>query len=644
MGRTIRNKVRTKKPETAGETIDLIAPTTPDSGWKRWLPLTAVVCLVFVFFYPSIDNGFVSWDDDHYLFDNHQVHYNEGIKSIWFDVFRYSHDKYRRPDKNPRVSHQYYPLVFTLYWIEFRFHQWFNGADPDKTIEQNISDGKMTAASFHVVSIVMHAFNCILLLWCFRALGLSNWVAWAAVLLFAIHPMQVATVAWAAERKNIISLMFYLLSLMSYIGLRRHGNWWRYVLSLLLFQAALFSKTVSLSLPIMLFFTDRLIERRWSWEMMKGSLVRILPYVALSCMAAWTTIHVEDRDRTIPLTESQRPLVPCTSLLFYPSKMLVPTDLSPVYRLWEPDPQKLIWYAPTLVAIALAALIIAFRKRLGSHFIWAVLLYCITMGPMLGFKNINYFQFAFVADHYFYHGAVGLFLLLAIGLDFLRRRITPEAKGTAIMTTVVGLAAIVYGVQTFTYCNVWQTPDTFWERTIEKNDTCWPAYFNTANARAKEAAAEKDPQKRYDLYEEAAKRYLKVADIHKKIVQPFDQLNRIRRIQKNWDNLLRESLEATRRFPRLSHHWESAVMAAVKLGRMDDAANILRSAGTFSESMGNRIAKSGNHCSAVKHYKKALKYYRRSLAAVPDNNASQQAAERVEKKMTNAQQTCSAGQ
>jgi tetratricopeptide (TPR) repeat protein len=542
---------RSSKSKVAAP-IELLPPTAPATTQQRWLPIAIVTFLALVVYLPCADNEFVSWDDDHYLYNNHQVHYKDGIQSIWFDVLRHEDKKFiSKNTGDNRVSHQYYPLVFTLYWLEFRFHVWFNDADPEKTIAQNIADGKMTARSFHVVSVVLHALNTVLLILCFRRLGISNWVAWAATILFAVHPMQVASVAWAAERKNILSLMFYLLSLVVYIKMRRQGGWWRYALSLVLFQAALFSKTVALTLPIMLFFTDRLLERRWTLQLIQDSCLRILPFVTLSVVAAVTTMEVEDRDRDIPLTELQRPFVPAASLLFYPVKMLVPIKLSPVYRLWEPDPTDILWYLPTVVAVVLAGLIIFYRRKLGPHVIWAVLFYCVTQGPMLGLKDINYFQFALVADHYFYHGSVGLFLLLALGLDYLRRNVSPPRRGFRIATALVAVGASLYGLRTLSYCDVWQTPETFWARTLEMNDTCWPAYFNTANARVREAHAATDPEKVTALYDDAAERYHRVTEIRTQIAQPFDRLVEIYRIQDKWDEALATAEEAAGRFPQL---------------------------------------------------------------------------------------------
>jgi len=608
----------------------VLVPATPAPTFKeRWLPIILIAALAFAAYLPSLDNGFVSWDDDHYIYKNHQVHYDDGIRSIWFDVFKHSDKKFQGDGRTEdRVSHQYYPMVFTIYWIEFQLHKWFGDADPLLTIEENIEYGNMSGFVFHLNSVLMHMINVMLLIFCFRQLGVSNWVAWVATILFALHPMHASSVAWAAERKNIISLMFYLLSLMSYIKLRRDGKWWRYALAVVLYQAALFSKTVALTLPVVLFFTDRLLERRWDARVVWASILRIIPFVILSCIAAWTTINVEDRQRTIPISPSQRPLLPAAILLWYPYKLLLPLGQSPVYSLWPVNATNFAWFLPTLAVVGLAALALIYRRKLGPLFIWALLFYCITQGPMLGIKNINYFQFAYVADHYFYHGAVGLALMLALALDALRRRIRPPEFGQRIASVFVIVLALACAVRTYTYVNVWTDSESFWSHILARHPSCWPGWYNMANARRRTAvdigerlrkpvltteeraklreraaalraeagdrslpdvqrrakalaAYQADQQagwpdlsdeevralrqEQQALFDDAVERYKKVKDIHKQITQPFDQWITVRdRLQNDPAGAYEAAAEAGRRFPQLLQYHELAGKYAAK--------------------------------------------------------------------------------
>jgi hypothetical protein len=822
-GRSSGSRGRRNQPgRVADEPLELVPPTVCATAKERWLPVVVIALLAFVAYIPSLNNGFVSWDDDHYIYKNHQIHYDDGIKSIWFDVFKHKDDKFRGDGRSEdRVSHQYYPMVFTVYWLEFRVYKWFFGADPNYTIEENVEKGLMSAHGFHLVSVLMHMINVMLLIFCFRQLGISNWVAWAATILFALHPMHASSVAWAAERKNIISLMFYLLSMMSYIKMRRDGNWWRYVLAIVLYQAALFSKTVSLTLPVMLFFTDRLLEGRWklkpflmqlaiviaqaavwivTWRMsiafcrwrgaeIEGNLwihlfpmfvvitlsllvltldrdrldpdftralkgiVRILPFVVLSIVAAWTTIQVEDRQRTIPITDTQRPLLPAAILLWYPFKMLFPLDQTPVYSLWPVDATEFLWFMPTLAVLAAALVLTVLgvlslmgRRLVSPVFIWALIFYCVTQGPMLGLKNINYFQFAYVADHYFYHGAVGLMLMLAIGADLLRRKLGAQ-RGRFVTVGVCALA-LGWGARTFFYVEHWENAETFWARVLDKTPDCWPGWYNTANARKRQAidlqarirlakldedaraklrkeadelqAKIEDPdlderkrrrlrlrrdakleraewpdltpeqlaekrKQRDELFEEAVRRYEKVADIHQQITQPFDQWISVRVAQGDWAKAYEAAYAAARRFPtyvdaRKQCYYDQAGLfaqkakmyaesadcyeraaqiyqarklsakanqaygnAGLQYRAAGDAAKAIEQfivAGNLSEARAKGLAAQNNPCEASRIYKLAATYYAEAYRTDPQRKDLQRKSIDLNKQHLTAKEMC----
>src|SRR5690606_12618602 len=158
-------------------------------------------------------------------------------------------------------------------------------------------------------------------------------------------------------------------------------------------------------------------------------------------------------------------------------KMLLPINQSPVYPLWSPNPASFLWLLPSLAVIAIGVLLVVFRRKLGSHFFWALALYAVIQFPMLGLKNINYFQFAFVADHYFYHGSVGLFAAAAMGLAALGRLFRNARTGFAFSTVLVAISAVALGAKSYAYSDVWQDAEKFWARTIEKNPQCWPAWY-----------------------------------------------------------------------------------------------------------------------------------------------------------------------
>jgi hypothetical protein len=197
-------------------------PLFSKDSWVVGAGLLVIICSVIYF--PFIQNHFI-WDDDKYLTDNPYLNDIDGLKKFWFDL---------------GAMPQYYPLVFTSFWIE---HQIW-GLDP---------------LGYHVDNVIIHCMNAIILWRILAFLGIKG--SWLAAVLFAIHPVQVESVAWVTERKNLLSGFFYLLSL--YFFLRFYNptpntktnanekeSWTLYGFSLFFFICALWSKTVAGTLPV----------------------------------------------------------------------------------------------------------------------------------------------------------------------------------------------------------------------------------------------------------------------------------------------------------------------------------------------------------------------------------------------------------
>src|SRR5262249_19763749 len=159
---------------------------------------------------PALHGDFI-WDDDAYVTENTTLRSVDGLRRIWLE---------------PRSLPQYYPLVHTTFWVEY--HLW--GLAP---------------FGYHLVNVLLHAFNALLLWLVARALGIPG--AGVAAALFALHPVEVESVAWITERKNVLSGAFYLSALLAYLRFRpidpaakKTSPAWRfYALSLALFACAL---------------------------------------------------------------------------------------------------------------------------------------------------------------------------------------------------------------------------------------------------------------------------------------------------------------------------------------------------------------------------------------------------------------------
>ena len=199
----------TSSPQTQAEN-----PGWLRALWNRgWLPGLFLAAAVIFAYQPAWHAGFI-WDDDDYVTNNRLLTAPDGLKRIWFSLDSPS---------------QYFPLVYTT----FRAERTLWGLNP---------------AGYHWVNLLLHAANALLVWRLLRRLSVPG--AWLAAAIFALHPVQVESVAWITERKNLLSLFFCLLALFSWVEFVEDRPRWRcYGLALVCYALALFSKTTACTLP-----------------------------------------------------------------------------------------------------------------------------------------------------------------------------------------------------------------------------------------------------------------------------------------------------------------------------------------------------------------------------------------------------------
>ncbi|HKQ50695.1 MAG TPA: tetratricopeptide repeat protein [Phycisphaerae bacterium] len=423
----------------------MIEPLAPSAWWARWILAVLVASAAVVVYWNTLQNGFVSWDDGDYVYQNPLL--QGGLGSIWGELFK--EDKHE----------QYYPLVFTSYWIEHKFV----GVEP---------------RLYHATQIALHAVNSMLWLFVLRWLGVSLPVATLTAALFAVHPVNVASVAWVTERKNTLSGLFFLLSLLLYLQHRRSGGAWRYWAALGSFQLALFAKTAVVVLPALLIVSDRVLDRRWT----KLSFRRAVPFLALAFLMAIITIGVEGEQSKSgrPVDPMLRPLIACAALVHYVGKVVWPANLLPLYPRWPESFHEYRYWLSAAALIVVAILLLRFRKKLGDRVLWCVALFLLPLLPALGLKHFNLMQFSFVADHLMYLSAPGLFLAAALVVERFVRSADHLAVGLGRGAVIVAALAAL-GWLTVRQNHVWHDTETFWVYTLAGNPDCVPGNINLGN-------------------------------------------------------------------------------------------------------------------------------------------------------------------
>ncbi len=397
---------------------------------------TLIIVLALLVYFPAIQGEFI-WDDDAYVFENSSLRSVSGLKDIW---------------SNPDSSPQYYPLVFTSFWIEY--HLW--GVSP---------------AGFHVTNLILHLLAGLLLWQCLVRLGVPS--AWLAATIFILHPVQVESVAWIAERKNVLSLVFYLgaaLLLIRFFNISKdhqtqQSKWPEYIAALVLFVAALLSKTVTLSLPATVLLLIWWKRGRFTLR----EVMMLVPFFVMGLGGGLTTAwlehhHVGAEGIEWNYTLVERMLIAGRIIWFYAAKLLFPINLTFNYLRWSVNATVWWQYLYPVGVVAVWVCLWGCRHRFGRGPLTAVLFFCGTLFPALGFIDVYPFRYSFVADHFQYHASIGLIVLFtSAGARLLGNVPRKQASGAAACV-VAGLALLTF-YQTLDYKDV----ETLWRRTISKN-------------------------------------------------------------------------------------------------------------------------------------------------------------------------------
>ena len=405
--------------------------------------LTALVYAPFV-----IDAGWI-WDDDDYVTANPALTAPGGLVAIWTD---------------PSATPQFYPLTHTTFWVETRLF----GFDP---------------AAFRAINIALHAISCVLLAAVLRRLRVPG--AWLAAAVFAVHPVQVESVAWITERKNVLCGVLYLGSLLCWIRAfaldrdpgatvseRRFPVGFA-AAGLALFGLALLAKTIAATLPITI-----AILLWWKRVPIRGREVAYLgTMLVCGALLGSLTAHLEHHQIGTEGAEwgwsfADRLRIAGRAWWFYLGKLVWPSNLTFIYPRWDPSTWgAAAWLWPASATTTLLALL-ASAPRIGRGPAAAVLHYTAAIGPALGIVDVYPMRYSFVADHFAYLALLGPIALAAAAASrFAATRLSPAMRATAAGVLVLALAMPGWArVPSFS------GPEALWQDTLRRNPRAWIAH------------------------------------------------------------------------------------------------------------------------------------------------------------------------
>jgi Tfp pilus assembly protein PilF len=429
--------------------------------------------LTLTFYNRVIDNGFVNLDDNGYITKNDHV--QEGL--TWKSV------KWAFTTKEAANWH---PLTWLSHELDYQLF-------------------KQNPVGHHYVNVLMHSGNAVLLFLLLESVTGMAWPSFMVAALFAIHPMNVESVAWVSERKNVLSMLFFLLTLHAYGWYVRLGSVRRYLVVAGLFALGLMAKPEIITLPFVLLLWDYWpLRRMWSGSpnqdelaedksikdrprptvrSLKYLILEKIPLMALSAGSGVITMIAQRAGMAVRTASLKVRLSnAAVSYMRYLGKAVWPEHLAALY----PHPGRFLpaWeaWASAVALLSITALVLRWPKRryLAMGWFWFLGM----MVPVIGLVQVGVQG---MADRYAYWPYIGLFIAVTWGLA----EIVQERKITATWFAIPSLAVLLFfGMLTRRQISYWHDSVTLWRHTLSITKRNYFAHNSLAYALAEQGRTE----------------------------------------------------------------------------------------------------------------------------------------------------------
>jgi Flp pilus assembly protein TadD len=425
---------RTRASEVKAAPVFALPPWV-NRDWFWGLMLIAAVVATYI---PIWWAGFI-WDDDLVITKNPVIIGPKGLLDIW-------------TSSDADIC----PLTITTFHFEYAL--W--GLNP---------------LFYHLVNVLLHGASGVVLWHVLRRLGVPG--AWLGAAIWALHPVQVESVAWITELKNAQSGLFFLLSILFFLrsiepsAARREWNR-DYALSLLFAAGAEASKSSTVILPLVLGLVAWWAEGRWNLRnQLKAIPVYFMSIAAgLASMANQSQQLTENASALWVRTWPARIITAGDAIWFYLGKLIWPYPLLTIYPRWKPEVASWTSYLPLAAAIALFLVLLFLRRPWSKACLFAYAYFLITLLPVLGLVDMFFLRFSFVADHFQYLPSIGPIALAVAGVV---RTANSLRMPTWLPATLAAGVLLVLGITSSQWALLYQTDDRLWTYVLSKNPDSW---------------------------------------------------------------------------------------------------------------------------------------------------------------------------
>ncbi|MCF8371103.1 MAG: tetratricopeptide repeat protein [Bacteroidales bacterium] len=414
--------------------------------------LIVILIATLIAYSPVFKAGFTNWDDQGYVTENPVVQQlnAENFKLLLTEDF---------------VAN-YHPLTMISLAVDYAI-----AGD--------------SATWYHLINLILHLLNTFLvfyLVWMiFKKLELSYFSEMALVVaaLFGLHTLHVESVAWIAERKDVLYTLFFLASLIAWMKYLNSGKWKFYTFALILFIFSCFSKGQAVSLAALLFAFDFLFKRK----ILSGKvMLEKIPFLALAVVFGIFALNAQQEGEAVAgftqehVSLFERLMFASYGYVMYHLKLILPINLSAIY----PYPPKMdgsfpvVYYIFVIPALAIVASIFYFLKK-DRIVAFTLLFFLINVALVLQIIPVGS---AIMADRYVYIPSIGFFMLIAVLLSrFLKKR---SSSFLVVNSAGAGILVVLAGM-TYSRAQVWNNSMSLWNDVLSKHKTVQLAWNNRGN-------------------------------------------------------------------------------------------------------------------------------------------------------------------
>lgn len=461
-----------------------------------------IVLLVIAAFWPLKDCQFVNFDDDVYVYENGCV--KEGL--TW-ECIQWAFS----PESIVKGS---LAIWHPVTWISLMFDHGLFGLNP---------------SGYHLINLLLHILNSILVFFIFQQMTRKHWQSFLVAALFAVHPLHVESVAWISERKDVLSMFFFMLTVGTYVSYVQQKKFGSYFLSITLFAIGLMAKPMLVTLPILLILLDYWPlnrfqkdesdpRRKYKWLL----LFEKVPYLVLSVifsMISYITQKKAGATNAAVFSLAYRFKNALHSCVGYLTKTIWPVDLAVLYPLPQTFP---VWQtvAYLLLVPGISLYVFVKMKRYPYLFVgWAW--YLITVLPVIGLVQLGHQA---SADRYTYIPLIGIFIMVIWGASVLPHHTTHFRSAMGMAAGVLLLTLIVVTQNQVGY---WKDSITLMSRAIAMNKNNYIAHYYLGDYLIK-----------HDRTEEAISHFEEALRINPEYYYPRNDLIRIYRQHGENDKVL----------------------------------------------------------------------------------------------------------